>query len=382
MAALGIAHAAVEPQFGDVSKIAGGLAFGLALVFLVVGRTELFNENFFDPTAAAVDNDDSWMVGPLVRLWALTFVFNFVGAPCSRRSSPSRGAPAGTAEALVSTAEDIVARSPLALFASAVFGGALVSLSVLLLQAVDSDGARITLSYMVGFLLALGPFDHVVVSVLHVYFGMLFGGPIGYGALLVTMAVSTAGNFVGGLGLVTVSHVAQVKGPAASPTEWRTLADSLDPQQGPRSGGEPAVLDVLERVPELPALVTVDIDVAALGHQYRVERPVGDQFLPVDSGVHSPLRDALEVLDVELSVGIRTLRDGSGHVEEIRVALRRIPGREPTRRRNARACSSAEIAAASVPWIPTSISTRQPHVVIVPSLTPEWSTTWGVAVPR
>jgi formate/nitrite transporter FocA (FNT family) len=213
MAALGIAHAAVEPQFGDVSKIAGGLAFGLALVFLVVGRTELFNENFFDPTAAAVDNDDSWMVGPLVRLWALTFVFNFVGGAMLATFVAIEGAlPPGTAEALVSTAEDIVARSPLALFASAVFGGALVSLLSFLLQAVDSDGARITLSYMVGFLLALGPFDHVVVSVLHVYFGMLFGGPIGYGALLVTMAVSTAGNFVGGLGLVTVSHVAQVKG--------------------------------------------------------------------------------------------------------------------------------------------------------------------------
>ena len=213
IAALGIAHAAVEPQFGDVARLAGGLAFAPAIVFLVVGRAELFNENFFDPTAAAVENDDSWILGPLVRLWALTLVFNFVGGVILATFMVVEGTlPTGTAEALVSTAEEIAHRQPVAVFASAVVGGALVALLSFLLQAVQSVGSRIVVSYMVGFLLTLGPFDHVVVSVLHVFFGILFGGAIGYGGLFETMAVSTAGNLVGGLGLVTLSHIAQVKG--------------------------------------------------------------------------------------------------------------------------------------------------------------------------
>jgi formate/nitrite transporter FocA (FNT family) len=69
-----------------------------------------------------------------------------------------------------------------------------------------------TLAYVVGSLLALGPFDHVIVTVIHVVFGMLFGADIGYGALLGTIVVATAGNLVGGLGLVTISHVAQARG--------------------------------------------------------------------------------------------------------------------------------------------------------------------------
>jgi formate/nitrite transporter FocA (FNT family) len=105
-----------------------------------------------------------------------------------------------------------VRRDQVAVFASAFTGGALVTLLSYLLVAVDGIGNRITLAYAVGFLLALGPFDHVVVTVLHVVFGILYGAPIGVVALAETGAVITAGNLVGGLGLVTFTHVAQVKG--------------------------------------------------------------------------------------------------------------------------------------------------------------------------
>jgi formate/nitrite transporter FocA (FNT family) len=60
--------------------------------------------------------------------------------------------------------------------------------------------------------LTLGVFDHVIVTMLHVLFGMFFGANIGLGELAVSTAGVTAGNLVGGLGLVTLSHVAQVKG--------------------------------------------------------------------------------------------------------------------------------------------------------------------------
>jgi len=60
----GVVDALVEPRFGDVAHIAGALAFGVGVVFLVVGRTELFNENFFDPAAKAIDEDGSWLLGP------------------------------------------------------------------------------------------------------------------------------------------------------------------------------------------------------------------------------------------------------------------------------------------------------------------------------
>lgn len=57
--ALGIVEAIIEPRFRGVAKIGGALVFGVGLVFLVIGRTELFNENLSDPAAAAVDRSGS-----------------------------------------------------------------------------------------------------------------------------------------------------------------------------------------------------------------------------------------------------------------------------------------------------------------------------------
>jgi len=217
IAALGIAHASVEPQFGEVARLAGALVFGVSLVFLVVGRTELFNENFFDPTAAAVDSEEGWLVRPLLRLWVLTLVFNLVGGGVLVVVVAVEGAlPPGSSDALAGIATEIAHRPAHSVFASAVLGGTIVSILSFLLQAVDTAASRIAISYMVGFLLALGAFDHVVVTALHLVFGLIFGAPITYVELLVTTVVAAAGNLVGGLGLVTVSHIGQVRGARAS----------------------------------------------------------------------------------------------------------------------------------------------------------------------
>jgi formate/nitrite transporter FocA (FNT family) len=211
--ALGIVEALVEPQFGEVARLAGALAFGVGIVFLVVGRAELFTENFFDPAAAAVDSEDSWRLRAIGRLWGLTIVFNLVGGALFALVFAVEGTvPPGTAEALAAFAEKAVQRSAAAWFASAIAGGALVTLMSYLLVAVDSIGSRMAIAYVVVVLLALGPFDHVIVTVLHVLLGLLYGAPIGWGRLLAMGGVVAAGNLVGGLGLVTLTHVTQAMG--------------------------------------------------------------------------------------------------------------------------------------------------------------------------
>ncbi|WP_135826339.1 formate/nitrite transporter family protein [Halorussus ruber] len=212
--ALGIVEAFVEPGFGHgIAKIGGSLAFGVALVFLVVGRTELFNENFFDPVAKAVEADDSWLVGPLVRLWSVTFALNLVGGVLFIAVLSVEGAlPTGTQEALVTFAHEVVHRRTSAEFAKGIVGGTLVALLSFLLEAVNSVASRIAVAYVVGVLLTVGVFDHVIVTMLHVVFGMFLGANIALGELAVTTGVVTAGNLVGGLGLVTLTHVAQWKG--------------------------------------------------------------------------------------------------------------------------------------------------------------------------
>ncbi len=211
--ALGIVHAVLEPTAGGVTKIAGALAFGIGLVFLIVGRSELFSENFFDPVATVVQRRRSGMLLRLLRLWVITFVLNLLGGAIFALILSVDGVlPTGTADALSKLAEEIAGRGAWVGFVKAIVGGALVTLLSFLLEAVDRVNSRIALAYLVGFLLALGPFDHVVVSGLHVFFGILFGAEIGFGTLAMIIAVVTAGNLVGGLSLVTLTHIAQAKG--------------------------------------------------------------------------------------------------------------------------------------------------------------------------
>lgn len=213
IAALGITHALVEPHLGEAAKIAGALAFAPGLVFLIVGRSELFSENFFDPAATVFERREAGVLYRLLRLWGITFVLNLVGgALFSLVISVDGVLPKGVGSALGEIAEGLAARGPWAGFMSAVVGGALVALLSFLLQAVDSVGSRIIVAYIVGFLLALGPFDHVIVTGLHVFIGILYDAPVGFGALAEIIAVATVGNLVGGVGLVTLSHVAQAEG--------------------------------------------------------------------------------------------------------------------------------------------------------------------------
>lgn len=211
--ALGIVHAALEPALGGVSTIVGALAFGIGVVFLIVGRSELFSENFFDPVATVVERRRPGMLLQLVRLWVITFVLNLVGGAVFALILSVDGVlPPGTADALSKLAEELAGRGGWVAFVSAIAGGALVTLLSYLLQAVNHVSSRIAMAYLVGFLLVLGPFDHVIVTALHVFFGILFGAEIGFGILAVIMAIVTAGNLIGGLGLVTLTHIAQVKG--------------------------------------------------------------------------------------------------------------------------------------------------------------------------
>ena len=211
--ALGVVTALVEPQLGaEIGKLAGALAFGVGLVFLIVGRSELFSENFFDPVAAALADRTRRALGCLLRLWGLTLALNLVGGAVLIAVLTVDGAlPAASTEALVKVAEEIAAKEPSATLARAVLAGALITLLSYMLQAVNSVTGRILIAYMVGVLLALGPFDHVVVSALHVLFGVWLSDVVTYGDMAVNIVLSTAGNLVGGLLLITLTHTAQVK---------------------------------------------------------------------------------------------------------------------------------------------------------------------------
>lgn len=216
--ALGVTEALAEPDLGTgPARILGALAFATGLVFLVVGRSELFTENFFDPVAAAIDDGRAAAWLRLLRLWVLILALNLVGGAVLVAVMTVEGAlPAGAADALTKVAEENATNSPAATLARAVLAGALLTLLSYMLHAVNSVRGRISVAFMVGFLVALGPFDQVVVSALHLLFGVWLSNAVTYADLGSNIALSAAGNVLGGLLLITLTHTAQVKGARAS----------------------------------------------------------------------------------------------------------------------------------------------------------------------
>jgi formate-nitrite transporter family protein len=213
IAAMGIVHALVLPRGGEeLADLAAALGFGIGFVFLVVGRSELFSENFFDPVAAAIDHPGRGVWWRLGRLWIVVLALNLVGGALLTLILTLEGAlPEGAPESLSTFAEEIVARDALASLARALAAGALLTLMSYLLQAVDGAGARIAIAYLVGFFLAVGPFDHVVVTALHLVFGLRHDADLGAATLSAAVGLAALGNLVGGLVFVTLTHLAQAK---------------------------------------------------------------------------------------------------------------------------------------------------------------------------
>jgi formate/nitrite transporter FocA (FNT family) len=94
--------------------------------------------------------------------------------------------PASANDALVTFAEEIAAKPWTATLDRAVLAGALTTLLSYMAKAANSVAARILVAYMVGFFLAAGPFDHVVVSGLHVLAAVWLSEAVGYGTFLPT----------------------------------------------------------------------------------------------------------------------------------------------------------------------------------------------------
>jgi formate-nitrite transporter family protein len=211
--ALGVVTKDVAASFSPgIANVAGALAFGIGIVFLVVGRAELFSEDFFDPVAVAIDERGTAVWGRLLRLWVVTLALNLVGGAVMIAIVTIDGAlPSGTAETLIAVAQETAGKPWSATLARAVLAGALITLLSYMLNATNTVAARILIAFLVGFFLALGPFDHVVVSALHLLAGIWLGGDIGYTDLARNLGLATVGNLIGGLLLITFTHSAQVK---------------------------------------------------------------------------------------------------------------------------------------------------------------------------
>jgi formate-nitrite transporter family protein len=194
----------------ELAHLAGAAAFGIGFVFVVVGKSELFTENFLVPVAGLERRSRmSWL--KLGELWCGTLLLNLAGGAAMALIVTTEGIlPRSSHGELVRLAERLTSHSGRAEFVSAVVAGALMTLMTWFVEgAAESVGVRIVMSWIVGALIALGFFNHAIVSTIELVFGMRYGAAVSVGDLFANLGLAVAGNLVGGLLLVTVARSAQ-----------------------------------------------------------------------------------------------------------------------------------------------------------------------------
>ena len=224
-----------------IAHVGGSLFFGIGLVTLVIGRSELFTENFLVPVGTVLQRRASGY--ELARLWAVTLVGNLLGVAVLAAILTRAGlVPPETWEAAGTLADTIAERDLVGAFLSAVLAGTVMTLFTWVSHAVETDVARIALAMLIGFLLAAPSLNHAIVAVGEVTFGVMAGTTTvaGWETLAWNLPVSAVGNLVGGLGFVTLARRLQAQ---AEPEDQQL--------SGPNGKGPVAPIEAAE--PRTPA---------------------------------------------------------------------------------------------------------------------------------
>ena len=209
---LALVTSQLEHHFGkDAAHVFGSLGFGVGFVFLVVGRGELFTENFLVPLAGLHGKPrNAWL--KIAELWTISPVCNLAaGAVVALIVTVHSTLPFGTGAATSDLAETIHANGFLALFMNAILAGALITAMTWFIEGQTSMVARMLIAWIVGAILALGSLNHVVVVTLELIFGIRYGAHVPWSFVIENFFLAAAGNMLGGIGLVTLNRFTQAK---------------------------------------------------------------------------------------------------------------------------------------------------------------------------
>jgi formate/nitrite transporter FocA (FNT family) len=187
----------------------GGLAFPIGFLFVILGRSELFTEDFLIPVAAVVARERT--LGSLILLWLIAWVGNLVG--CAG-TSVLLSIPEVIGEPIrsgyVAYATEKLKSAPLGVLASAVLAGGVMTALTWVLLSIEHPVARIVAIFASGYVLFAANLAHSIVSASVLMVGII-GSPDKVIDLLGWLLLATLGNLVGGVGLVTLFRIVQAR---------------------------------------------------------------------------------------------------------------------------------------------------------------------------
>lgn len=197
----------------QIAHIGGSLVFGVGFVLIILGRSELFTENFLVPIAPVLRGLAP--VSSVARLWTVTALANLAGIFVLAAIFTRAGlVPPETLDAAGKVADTFAERDFVAALLSAIVAGTVMTLFTWMSTAVELDIGRIAIALIIGFILAAPTLNHAIVGFGEMSFGLLAGttSTAEWVDLAQNLPVSVLGNLIGGLGFVTLARVLQVRG--------------------------------------------------------------------------------------------------------------------------------------------------------------------------
>lgn len=218
----GLVALAVSAVVGDASGspslgwLMGSMFYPLGFLFVVLGRSELFTENFLHPVLAVWEGHgrhaDLWW------LWIVGFFFNLVGVLVIV-SFLYIGGLVRTNELLgdlmihevVHRTETAMAYPLWTVFWKAVFAGLFINFMSWLIAACREDLAKFIVVWITTFPIMLLDTFHAVVGSSEMMLGMLEGAAVSPLTWFVEFLIPVAaGNHVGGVVFVAALHYLQL----------------------------------------------------------------------------------------------------------------------------------------------------------------------------
>jgi len=206
---LGVASVKAFIGPGGWQDAAAYLMYPIGFIAVIIGRAQLFTENTLYPVVLVLDERRYY--ARLLRLWAVVFLANIVGAfffaLLAARSASLRP---DILSQLVKLGTDASSGAMGQFFWSGVIGGWLIALVAWTVTASQWTIGQLAMIYLLTLVVGLGRFAHCIASSCEILVSVV-AGALPVSSYFHWLAPATLGNICGGVLIVSLLNYAQVK---------------------------------------------------------------------------------------------------------------------------------------------------------------------------
>ncbi len=208
LTALGVGTARALLGEGATTQFVSMLFYPIGFVAVIIGRQQLFTENTLYPVVLVLR--ERRHVLQTLRLWAVVFVCNVVGAFLfALLAARTHSLDPKMLDEIVKMGVGMVAAIPATVFWSGVIGGWLIALVAWMVSASHWTIGQIAVVWLLCYVVGAGHFAHCIATSGEIIVAALQGVTTA-GAYLRWLLFATLGNIAGGVTIVSVMNWGQV----------------------------------------------------------------------------------------------------------------------------------------------------------------------------